>query len=95
MWAMPMQFATWPCAISMWRAPPRKAGAASRRKTPPICNGFSVLEVIAAVKRASGTDFAVRFGPRRPGDPAALVARAERIGEVLGWHPTHDDLNLS
>jgi len=54
-----------------------------------------VLEVIAAVKRASGTDFAVRFGPRRPGDPAALVARAERIGEVLGWHPTHDDLNLS
>jgi UDP-glucose 4-epimerase len=56
-------------------------------------NGFSVLEVIAAVKRASGRDFAVRFGARRPGDPAALVAQASRIGEVLGWRPAHDDLD--
>jgi UDP-glucose 4-epimerase len=54
--------------------------------------GFSVLDVIAAVKRVSGTDFAVRFGGRRPGDAAALVAEASRIGEVLGWAPAHDDL---
>jgi UDP-glucose 4-epimerase len=52
-----------------------------------------VLEVIAAVKRASGTDFAVRLGPPRPGDPTALVAEAHRIGEVLGWRPSHDDLD--
>ena len=56
-------------------------------------SGYSVLEVIEAVKRASGSDFAVRLGPRRPGDPAALVAQAERIGEVLGWVPMLDDLD--
>ncbi len=55
--------------------------------------GFSVLEVIEAVKRASGSDFAVRYAPRRAGDPAAIVAEASRIGEVLGWSPVHDDLD--
>ena len=55
--------------------------------------GYSVLDVIDAVKRASGSDFAVRLGPRRPGDPAALVAEADRIGEVLGWEPMLDDLD--
>jgi UDP-glucose 4-epimerase len=55
--------------------------------------GYSVLDVIDAVKRASGSDFAVRLGPRRPGDPAALIAQAERIGEVLGWVPMLDDLD--
>jgi UDP-glucose 4-epimerase len=54
--------------------------------------GSSVLEVVAAVKQVSGTDFPVRVGPRRPGDPAALVAAAERIREVLGWRPRHDNL---
>jgi UDP-glucose 4-epimerase len=49
--------------------------------------GFSVLEVIAAVKRVSQTDFPVRLGPRRAGDPAALVAQSKRIGEVFGWKP--------
>jgi UDP-glucose 4-epimerase len=55
--------------------------------------GYSVLDVIDAVKRASGSDFAVRLGPRRPGDPAALIAEAGRIGEVLGWMPMLDDLD--
>ena len=55
--------------------------------------GYSVLDVIDAVKRASGSDFAVRLGPRRPGDPAALIAQADRIGEVLGWVPMLDDLD--
>jgi UDP-glucose 4-epimerase len=52
-----------------------------------------VLEVIEAVKRASGVDFAVRRSGRRAGDPAALVAGADRIREVLGWQPEHADLN--
>lgn len=55
--------------------------------------GFSVREVIDAVKRASGTDFAVRLSPPREGDPAALVAEASAIGEVLGWAPAHADLD--
>jgi UDP-glucose 4-epimerase len=49
--------------------------------------GFSVLEVIASVKRVSQRDFPVRVGPRRQGDPAALVAQSGRIGEVFGWKP--------
>ena len=55
--------------------------------------GFSVLEVIEAVKRASGNDFPVRFGPRRPGDPAAIIAEAKRIEERLGWEPQYNDLD--
>lgn len=55
--------------------------------------GFSVLEVIDAVKRVSGTDFAVRLAGRRPGDPTALVADSTRIRERLGWRPELDDLD--
>jgi UDP-glucose 4-epimerase len=56
--------------------------------------GYSVLEVVDAIKYASGTDFPSRIGPRRPGDPAAIVARATRIRERLGWQPHYDDLSV-
>ncbi len=55
--------------------------------------GFSVLEVIDAVKRVAGHDFPVELTGRRAGDPPALVAGADRVREVLGWKPGHDDLN--
>jgi UDP-glucose 4-epimerase len=51
-----------------------------------------VLEVIEVVKRVSGVDFEVKLGPRRAGDPAALVAAADRIRETLGWTPRYDQL---
>jgi UDP-glucose 4-epimerase len=54
--------------------------------------GFSVLEVIEAVKRVTGADFDVRLGKRRPGDPAALVAETRRIADVLDWHANYNDL---
>jgi UDP-glucose 4-epimerase len=54
--------------------------------------GYSVREVIDAVKQASGVDFPVSLAPRRPGDPAAIVARADRIRAELGWRPKLDDL---
>lgn len=54
--------------------------------------GYSVLEVIEVMKRVSGVDFPVTLSPRRPGDPAAIVARAERIRSELGWQPKRDDL---
>jgi len=57
-------------------------------------HGYSVLEVIEAVKRASGRDFAVRLAARRPGDPAAIVADASRIRTQLGWTPRFDDLDI-
>jgi UDP-glucose 4-epimerase len=55
--------------------------------------GFSVLDVVAAVKRAAKMDFAVHMSDRRPGDPAALVAGADRIREVLGWVPRRNNLD--
>src|SRR3989441_2301486 len=42
-------------------------------------HGSSVLAVIEAVKRVSGSDFAVRLSARRPGDPAAIVADGKRL----------------
>ena len=56
-------------------------------------HGFSVLDVIEAVKRVSGVDFKVDMAPRRPGDPAQIVAQSERVRSKLGWRPRHDDLS--
>ena len=55
--------------------------------------GFSVLEVIDAVKRVSGVDFPVRMAPRRAGDPPALVADSTRLRSITGWQPRLDNLD--
>ena len=55
--------------------------------------GLSVLEVINVVKKVSGSDFEVRLSGRRAGDPASIVAQADRVRAILGWTPQHDDLN--
>ncbi len=55
--------------------------------------GSSVLEVIDAVRRASGRDFPIDIRGRRPGDPAVLVAEVERIRERLDWRPQFEDLD--
>lgn len=52
-------------------------------------SGSSVREVIDVVQRVSGVKFPVCEAPRRPGDPAMLVARAERIRQVLDWTPRY------
>jgi UDP-glucose 4-epimerase len=62
-----------------------------------VCNcgyghGATVKEVVDVVKRVSGVDFRVDKVGRRAGDPAAIVARADRVREVLGWRPKRDDL---
>lgn len=54
--------------------------------------GYSVLEVIDTVKSVSGVDFKVTYSPRRPGDPAAVVAKADKIRATVGWEPRLDDL---
>jgi UDP-glucose 4-epimerase len=56
-------------------------------------HGFSVREVIDAVRRVTGRPIRVEPGPRRPGDPPSLVADATRIGRLLAWRPRHDDLD--
>jgi UDP-glucose 4-epimerase len=45
------------------------------------------------VKKASGVDFTVKQSPRRPGDPAAVVASSEKIRNQLGWKPEHANLD--
>ena len=55
--------------------------------------GYSVLQVIEAVKRAAAREFPVRMSPRRAGDAMSIVAAADRIRELLGWAPEFDDLD--
>jgi UDP-glucose 4-epimerase len=55
--------------------------------------GSSNREVVEAVRRVTGRPVGLRPAPRRPGDPAAAVASNSRAREVLGWSPTHSDLD--
>lgn len=70
------------------------AAAAGRHE---ICNlgngvGFSVLEVIETARLVTGHPIPAVEAPRRPGDPAVLVASADRARDLLGWKPEHPDL---
>jgi len=55
--------------------------------------GASVREVIDVAARISGRPVPVRLNPRRPGDPARLIADATRAKRKLGWCPGYDSLN--
>ena len=55
--------------------------------------GFTVREVIDSVRRVTGREVQVDEQPRRPGDPAVLVAGSEKIKQELGWSPRHADLD--
>jgi len=48
-------------------------------------SGYSVREVIAAVREVTGHPVPAEDGPRRPGDPARLVASSARIAQDVGW----------
>lgn len=56
--------------------------------------GYSVNEVIDAVKRVSGVDFPVSVEERRDGDPATLVADSTQAQKILNWSPQYNDLDL-
>lgn len=55
--------------------------------------GHSVREVIRAVEQVAGSRLQVREGPRRPGDPAVLVAASEKAARLLGWRPLQSGLS--
>lgn len=57
-------------------------------------HGYSVREVLDAVQRIHGQSLTIHEMPRRAGDPPMLVAKAERVREVLGWQPQYDDLDV-
>ena len=52
--------------------------------------GFSVREVIDVCAEVTGREIATAAGPRRPGDPAVLVASSELIQAELGWRVSRD-----
>jgi UDP-glucose 4-epimerase len=70
-----------------------RAGGPSATLNCGYGHGFSVHEVIAAIKRVSGVDFHVEMAPRRPGDPAQIVAESAQIRKALHWEPRYDDLS--
>jgi UDP-arabinose 4-epimerase len=55
--------------------------------------GTSVLEIVHAVERVTGKSVPREIGPRRPGDPPALVASAEKAARILGWKPVQSDVD--
>src|SRR3954453_14909995 len=55
-------------------------------------SGFSVQQMVDAVREVTGHPLPVVTGPRRAGDPARLVASSARIHDDLGWAPVHTDL---
>ena len=57
-------------------------------------DGYSVRDVIETARRVTGKEIPVRIGPRRPGDPAVLIASSDRIKHELGWAPAFQDLDL-
>jgi UDP-glucose 4-epimerase len=55
--------------------------------------GYTVKEVIDAAKATTGRQIPVNAGPRRPGDPAVLVASSDRIAKALGWRAEQSSLD--
>jgi len=55
--------------------------------------GFSVLEIVSAVRSVTGRGFPLRFAPRRPGDPAVLVAASAKAERELGWKRRFKDMD--
>ena len=53
---------------------------------------FSILEVIDAAEHITGRKIPRKLGPRRPGDPAVLVASKEKLKRALGWEASHSSL---
>jgi len=56
-------------------------------------SGFSVREVIESARRVTGHPIPAEIVPRRPGDPAVLIASSEKIARELGWKPRHTNLD--
>jgi UDP-glucose 4-epimerase len=77
--------------VAAWRY--LDGGGASCTLNCGYGKGYSVLEVIQAMKQVSNVDFAVKIEPRRAGDVGMVVADASRIRSVLQWKPSLDDLS--
>jgi UDP-glucose 4-epimerase len=54
--------------------------------------GFSILEVLDAAEKITGRKIPRKLSPRRPGDPAVLVASKDKLHRTLGWEAQHSSL---
>jgi UDP-glucose 4-epimerase len=77
------------------KAPSRKNGSGRNSRSVGAllalaCPGPTDWRVIEMIKRVSGVE--VEIAPRRPGNPAQIVAASERSRMTLGWKPQYDDL---
>jgi UDP-glucose 4-epimerase len=75
----------------------QRTGPAEGPCAPLLCNlgngtGFSNQEVVSVAERVTGRAIRRRVGPRRPGDPAVLIASAARARDLLGWRPADESL---
>jgi len=70
-----------------------RGGGASATLNCGYGHGYSVREIIAAVRRVSGSDFAATPRPRRAGDPVAIVADSRLLRRLLSWAPAYDELD--
>ncbi len=64
-----------------------------------VCNlgtgrGFSIREVVESARRVTGRPIPAAEGPRRPGDPATLVASCAKAERELGWKARYRDLDV-
>jgi UDP-glucose 4-epimerase len=69
-----------------------RAGGESTTINCAYGQGYSVRQVVEAVRLVSGVDFRVNEGPRRAGDPASVTATGEKARQLLGWVPRLNDL---
>jgi UDP-glucose-4-epimerase GalE len=67
-------------------------GGASDKFNVGTGTGRSVMEVVRAVEEVTGQNVPYVIGPRRPGDPPALVAASDKLRGALGWQPQYGDL---
>jgi UDP-glucose 4-epimerase len=56
-------------------------------------SGFTNLEVVETARKVTGHPIPYEIGPRRPGDPAILIASSEKIRRELGWQPEYPSLD--
>ncbi len=57
-----------------------------------VGKGYSNREVLSMVEKVSGKKIKITVKPRRPGDPDAIYADNAKAKKLLGWNPTHSDL---
>ncbi len=67
------------------------AGGATEQFNVGTGAGYSVMDIIRAVEQVTGKKVPYVIGPRRPGDPAALVAASEKLRQTLRWKPEYRD----